>query len=75
MQQNNGLKSNYMLRIRLTSEQENRLKQLVSMEGAKTMSEYCRRKLFEALSTEMKLNKILELLAKNDKNKKLTNGK
>lgn len=58
----NNLKSNYMLRIRLTIGQENRLKQLVSAEGCKTLSEYCRRKLFESLSTEMKLNEILKIV-------------
>ena len=58
----NNLKSNYMLRVKLTTEQENRLKQLVSAEGCKTMSEYCRRRIFETLSIEMKLNKILEIV-------------
>jgi predicted DNA-binding protein len=51
-----------MLRIRLTEEQRQRLEQLAKSDGDVTLSNYCRKKLFESLSTELKLNKILELL-------------
>jgi predicted DNA-binding protein len=51
-----------MLRIRLTEEQRQRLEQLAKADGDVTLSNYCRKKLFESLSTELKLNKILELL-------------
>lgn len=52
----------YMLRIRLTEEQRKRLDELARANGNVTLSAYCRKKLFESLSTEIKLNKILELL-------------
>jgi predicted DNA-binding protein len=51
-----------MLRIRLTEEQRQRLEQLAKADGEVTLSAYCRRKLFDSLSAELKLNKILELL-------------
>lgn len=54
--------TSYMLRIRLTEDQRERLEQLAKMDGSNTLSGYCRKKLFESLSTELKLNKILELL-------------
>ncbi len=54
----------YMLRIRLTEEQRQRLEQLAKADGEVTLSSYCRRKLFDSLSAELKLNKILELLDK-----------
>jgi len=57
----------YMLRLRLTEEQRERLEQLAHADGEVTLSSYCRKKLFESLSTEIKLNKILELLDKNKK--------
>lgn len=60
-------KSNYMLRIRLTEEQRKRLEELSHADGEVTLSSYCRKKLFESLSTEIKLNKILEMLNKSKK--------
>jgi predicted DNA-binding protein len=51
-----------MLRIRLTTEQKHRLEQLAKADGEVTLSSYCRKKLFEDLSTEIKLNKILQEL-------------
>jgi predicted DNA-binding protein len=51
-----------MLRIRLTTEQKHRLEQLAKANGEVTLSSYCRKKLFEDLSTEIKLNKILQEL-------------
>lgn len=56
-----------MLRIRLTEEQRQRLEQLAKADGDVTLSNYCRKKIFENLSTELKLNKILELLDKSKK--------
>jgi predicted DNA-binding protein len=53
-----------MLRIRLTEEQRKRLDELAKADGEVTLSSYCRKKLFESLSTEIKLNRILELLNK-----------
>jgi hypothetical protein len=58
----NTSSTTYMLRIRLTEEQRQRLEQLAKADGDVTLSNYCRKKLFESLSTELKLNKILELL-------------
>jgi len=49
-----------MLRIRLTTEQKHRLEQLAKADGEVTLSSYCRKKLFEDLSTQIKLNKILQ---------------
>jgi len=57
----------YMLRIRLTEEQRKRLEELSHADGEVTLSSYCRKKLFESLSTEIKLNKILEMLDKKSK--------
>jgi len=57
----------YMLRIRLTKEQRKRLEKLSHADGEVTLSSYCRKKLFESLSTEIKLNKILEMLDKKSK--------
>ena len=61
------VKTTYMLRIRLTEEQRHRLEQLAKADGEVTLSSYCRKKLFESLSTEIKLNKILELVSKTPK--------
>ena len=58
----NTSSTTYMLRIRLTEEQRQRLEQLAKADGEVTLSSYCRRKLFDSLSAELKLNKILELL-------------
>lgn len=57
-------KSNYLLRIRLTEEQRFRLKQLAKADGEVTLSSFCRKKIFENLSTEIKLNRVIELLEK-----------
>ena len=54
----------YMLRIRLTEEQRKRLDELAKADGEVTLSSYCRKKLFESLSTEIKLNRVIELLEK-----------
>lgn len=57
-----GLKKNGMIILRVSTEEKTRLEQLARSEGCSTLAMYCRRKLFESLSTEMKLNKILELV-------------
>jgi len=54
----------YMLRIRLTEEQRFRLEQLAKSDGEVTLSSFCRKKIFENLSTEIKLNRVIELLEK-----------
>jgi hypothetical protein len=54
----------YMLRIRLTEEQRFRLEQLAKADGEVTLSSFCRKKIFENLSTEIKLNRVIELLEK-----------
>jgi hypothetical protein len=59
-----GLKKNGMIILRVSSEEKERLTQLAKVEGCSTLAMYCRRKLFESLSTELKLNKILDLLNK-----------
>lgn len=62
--QKKGKPTTYMLRIRLTEELRQRLEQLAKADGEVTLSSYCRKKLFESLSTELKLNRVIELLEK-----------
>lgn len=59
-----GLKMNGLIILRVSTEEKERLTQLAKAQGCSTLAMYCRRKLFESLSTEIKLNKILDLLNK-----------
>ena len=59
----------YMLRVRFTEEQHKYLLKMCEADGDKTLSSWVRRKLFENLSTEIKLNSILNLLQENKKQK------
>ena len=59
--------SNYMLRIRLTKQQEERLRAITQAEGYTTMSQFARDRLFQSLSVDLKLNNILKLLEENKK--------
>jgi len=54
----------YMLRVRFTEEQHKYLLKMCEADGDKTLSSWVRRKLFENLSTEIKLNRVIELLEK-----------
>lgn len=51
---------NHFLMVKLTKEEKERLKKLAEMEGCSTVTSFCREKLFESKSIEVKLNKILE---------------
>lgn len=61
---NKGLKKNGVIILRVSTEEKDRLTALAKSEGCSTLASYCRRKLFESLSTEIKLNKIIELVSK-----------
>jgi len=53
------------IRIRLSQEQKEQLRNMMEAQGCRNMSEYARRKLFdEDLSLHYKMNKILEILEK-----------
>lgn len=52
--------------IRMTLEEKERLEKLAKIEGCSTLTDFCRKRLFQSLSTEMKLNNIIELLTKNE---------
>lgn len=51
--------------LRLTEEERRRLEELSRADGEATLSSFARKRLFASLSTELKLNHILELLEKN----------
>ena len=65
---NNGIKKNHLLQIRVDIQQKERLEALASASGFKTISDYVRVNLLNP-SLEMKLNKILEMLNKKEKKK------
>lgn len=60
----NGFKKTKLFQMRIDKVQYERLLALSSAEGYTTISQYIRSKLFD-LSTEAKLNRILNLLEKN----------
>lgn len=53
---------NHFVMIRVDPDEKQRLDKLSKMEGCSTLTEFCRQRLFQSLSAEMKLNKILDLL-------------
>lgn len=59
-------KKTYKMPIRMTLEEKERLEKLAKIEGCSTLTDFCRKRLFQSLSTEMKLNNIIELLTKNE---------
>lgn len=61
----NGERANHSILIRLSKSQHDRLKMLSETNNYKTLSQYCRDKLLEAPSVEIKLNNILKLLQEN----------
>jgi len=63
-----GEKENHRLLVRLTKTQKERLRALTEASGYKTLSDYVRITLLNP-SLEMKLNQILEILQKNEKQK------
>jgi hypothetical protein len=51
------------IRIRISSEQKQQLINLVEASGFRTLSDYCRAKIFDSdLAIHSKVNKILEIL-------------
>ena len=62
------MKKNHFVMIRVDLEEKARLEKLAQMEGCSTLTDFCRRKLFQSLSVDIKLNQILSLL-ENGKNK------
>lgn len=55
------------IRIRISKKQKENLKNLVEGQGYKTLSDYCRAKIFDKdLATHTKLNEILEILKEKD---------
>lgn len=58
------------VRIRLTKNQKERLRNLSEGSGHKTLSDYCRSKFFEDdMSLHKKLNKILEILEEKNESR------
>lgn len=68
---------NNFIKFRVSLEEKSRLEQLSKMEGCSTLTNFCRQRLFQSLSTEIKLNNILSILKENkskgvDKNERKT---
>jgi hypothetical protein len=68
------MKKNHFVMIRVYLEEKERLEKLAQMEGCSTVTAFCRRKLFQSLSVDIKLNQILSLLEKG-KAEKGENGR
>ena len=56
------MKKNHFVVIRVDLEEKARLEKLAQMEGCSTVTNFCRNKLFQSLSVDLKLNQILSLL-------------
>lgn len=65
---------NHFVMIRVNPEEKARLEKLAEIDGCSTLTQFCRRKLFQSLSTEMKLNQIIDLLNSKGGKKKSDNG-
>lgn len=65
---NNGIKKNHFIQIRLDKKQKERLEFLASSSGFKSVSDYVRVNLLNP-SIEMKLNRIMDLLETKEKGK------
>jgi len=51
--------------IRTSAEEKALLEKLAKVEGCSTLTQFCRQRLFQSLSTDIKLNQILNLLNSN----------
>lgn len=60
--------------IRVTPEEKKRLENLCKIDCCSTLTEWCRRKLFQSISVDYRLNEILDLL-KEKKEEKNVRGK
>ena len=67
--ENNGIKKNHLLQIRLDVKQKERLETLASASGFKSVSDYVRVNLLNP-SIEMKLNRIMDMLETKEKGAK-----
>lgn len=54
------------IRIRASSEQKKNLQTLAELGGYRSLSDYCRSKLFEEYSIHQKLNKIISIVNSKD---------
>lgn len=59
---------NHLVVIRVNPEEKEKLERLAKMEGHSTLTSFCRQRLFQSISTELKLNSILKLLEENKSN-------
>ena len=58
------------IRIRISEEQKQQLRNLAEGQGYKTISEYCRSKIFDSdLAMHTKINEILQILKKKNESK------
>jgi hypothetical protein len=68
MENKEGIEKGIILKqFRLTHSQLERLETLAKNSGFNTVSAYIRHRLFNDLPFDLKLNKILELIEKNEK--------
>jgi len=64
---------NHFVMIKTTLEEKEKLKLYARTEGYATLTDFCRQRLFQSLSQDMKLNEILELLKKRNETIKKRN--
>jgi len=57
---------NHFIMIKATKEEKERLKKLAEIEGCATVTSFCRKRLFQSLSFDFKLNQILEAIKKKN---------
>jgi uncharacterized protein (DUF1778 family) len=69
------MKKNHFVMIRVDLEEKERLEKLAKIEGCSTLTDFCRQRLFQSLSTDIKLNKILELLNTKGGKRESENGR
>jgi hypothetical protein len=55
---------NHFIMIKATKEEKERLEKLAKMEGFSTVTSFCRSRMFQSKSVEVKLNQILEEIKK-----------
>ena len=53
---------NHFVMIKTTLEEKDTLKRLAVADGCATLTDFCRKRLFQDLAHDKKLNEILELL-------------
>lgn len=69
------MKKNHFVMIRVDLQEKERLEKLAKMEGCSTLTDFCRQRLFQSLSTDIKLNQIIDLLNTKGGKKEGENGK